>query len=73
MLCNAVERELSIIGEALTRILRCDPEIAITNVGEIKEQCVYVTYNYDAIDELVWAIITRHLPLLRAEVEKLLG
>jgi uncharacterized protein with HEPN domain len=74
MLRSAVERELGIIGEATGRIHRVDPAYPILHNRKIIALRNRVVHAYDALDDArVWAIITRHLPLLRTEVEKLLA
>ena len=75
MLKRAVERNLEIIGEALNRILKQNPKIAnqITNSKAIISLRNQVIHAYDNIsDENIWAIITKHLPLLKKEIEKLI-
>jgi uncharacterized protein with HEPN domain len=75
MLKRAVERNLEIIGEALNRILKQNPEIAnqITNSKAIISLRNQVIHAYDNIsDENIWAIIIKHLLLLKKEIEKLI-
>jgi len=70
---KAVERELEIIGEAMTRILKTDPEIAISDKRKIIGMRNTVAHGYDTVeDEVVWGAVSRHLPLLKSEVEQLL-
>jgi uncharacterized protein with HEPN domain len=71
---RAVERELSIIGEAMNRIHRVDSEYPITHNRSIIALRNRVVHAYDNLDDpTIWAIVINHLPLLRTEVEKLLG
>ncbi len=71
MLRRAVERELEIIGEAMSRILKIEPEISITNAKQIIAMRNRVIHGYDKIDDgIVWGTISRHLPLLKEEIEK---
>jgi uncharacterized protein with HEPN domain len=73
LLRSAVERELSIIGEATNRIYRVDPEYPILHNRKIIALRNRVIHAYDALDDTrIWVIVTKHLPVLRAEVEKLL-
>ncbi len=73
MLRSAVERELGIIGEATNRIYRVDPEYPLFNNRQIVALRNRIVHAYDALDDArVWAIVTRHLPPLRTEVERLL-
>ena len=74
MLRKAVERELEIIGEAMTRILRSSPDIEITDKHKIIGMRNAVAHGYDKVeDEVVWGVISRHLPLLKDEIGNLLS
>nr|WP_262495906.1 HepT-like ribonuclease domain-containing protein [Pedobacter arcticus] len=76
MLKRAVERNLEIIGEALNRILKQNPEIAdqITKSKAIISLRNQVIHAYDNIsDENIWAILTKHLPLLKQEINSLIS
>jgi uncharacterized protein with HEPN domain len=73
MLRRAVEREFEIIGEALNWIDKIDPCLEITGKKQIIGMRNRVIHGYDKIDdEIVWGTIVRHLPILKAEVVKLL-
>ena len=73
MLRRAVEREFEIIGEAMNRIEKIEPEIEISSKKQIINMRNRVIHGYDKIDdEIVWGIIIRHLPTLRIEISKLL-
>jgi uncharacterized protein with HEPN domain len=70
---RAVERNIEIIGEAVNRILKFDPEFKIENARNIIGTCNRIIHSYDAIsDELIWSIIINHLPLLKIEVNELM-
>ncbi len=72
MLKRAVERNLEIIGEAINRIIKHDPnfEEKITNAKAIVSLRNQVIHAYDNIsDENIWAILTKHLPKLKSEIE----
>jgi uncharacterized protein with HEPN domain len=74
MLRRAVEREYEIIGEALTRIIKIDPEIRISSKRQIIGMRNRVIHGYDKIDdEIVWGITIKHLPVLKIEIENLLN
>jgi uncharacterized protein with HEPN domain len=69
MLRKAVERELEIIGEAINRLLKSNPEIQITNARSIVDMRNRVIHAYDAVNNtIVWAIVTNHIPKLKEEV-----
>ena len=70
---RAVERNITIIGEAMDRLLKLAPDIEITSARRIVDTRNYVIHGYDSVtDDIMWGIVVRHLPLLKAEVEKLL-
>jgi len=73
MLRRAVEREFEIIGEALNYIDKIDSNLEISSKRQIIGMRNRVIHGYDKIDdEIVWGTIVRHLPILKAEVARLL-
>jgi len=75
LLRPAVERHFEIIGEALNRLTRLDPETA----GEIKDAAQIVAFRnvlihgYGAIDDhRVWDAVPNSLPTLHDQVMTLL-
>jgi uncharacterized protein with HEPN domain len=70
---RAVERNIEIIGEAMGRILKENPNINISNSRKIVDARNKIIHGYDDIsDDVVWGIVINHLPLLKQEAEKLL-
>lgn len=70
---RAVERNITIIGEAMNRLLKMAPDIKITAAREIVNTRNYVIHSYDSVtDEIMWGIVVKHLPILKAEVIQLL-
>ncbi len=70
---RAVERELEIISEAANNILILDPEIKIENARKIVDLRNWVIHGYDKVDDiLIWGIITKHIPILKEQIELLL-
>ena len=70
-----VERNFEIIGEALRRLSREDPDVLtrITDYRRIIDVRNALIHGYDAINyPTVWSIIEEWLPVLLAEVEQLL-
>jgi uncharacterized protein with HEPN domain len=71
---RAVERNFEIIGEAVHRILRKEPNFNIENAHKIIGTRNRIAHGYDKVsDDLVWSIVINHLPKLKAEVAALLG
>lgn len=74
MLRRAVEREFGIIGEAMTKINKLEPKIPLSSKKQIIGMRNRVIHGYDKVDdEIVWGTIIRHLPVLKNEIESLLG
>ena len=71
---RAIERNIEIIGEAMSRILKYDPTIEITNSRKIVDSRNRISHGYDSVsDDIIWGIVIRHLPLLQIEIQKMLG
>ena len=71
---RAVERNVEIIGEAMSRILKVDSEIQISNSRKIVDVRNRIIHGYDSVsDETIWGIVIKNLPILQIEVEKLLN
>ena len=71
---DAVERRLSIIGEALWKIDKIDGNAAITDKQRIIGLRHILTHDYDLVSaEIIWKIIEKNLPLLKQEVDKILN
>lgn len=71
---RAVERNIEIIGEAMTRILKVDPQIKISHTRKIVDTRNRIIHGYDSVSEdILWGIIVKNLPDLEREVKELLG
>jgi uncharacterized protein with HEPN domain len=71
-----VERYLEIVGEALRRLERTDPTVALQIPG--LRQWVnlrnVIAHGYDAIDdEIIWRVCRDQVPALREAIERLLA
>ena len=74
LLKRAVERDLEIIGEAVNRILKKQPDFPIKNAKRIVGLRNQIIHTYDSIsDENIWAILLKHIPLLKSEVDRLIN
>ena len=70
---RAVEREIEIIGEAMSKLLKINPDISISYARIIVDLRNKVIHAYDAVDDiLIWKIIMKDIPLLLIEAKKLL-
>jgi uncharacterized protein with HEPN domain len=76
LLKSAVERQFEIIGEALTRLARLDPQTA-SRISEYRRIIAFrniLIHGYAQIDaRLAWGVLEAKLPTLAQEVNNLLG
>ena len=71
---KAVERNITIIGEAMDRILKSSPGIAITDCRKIVNTRNRIMHGYESVSlNSVWLIIQNSLPVLYKEVKELLA
>ena len=64
-----VERNIEILGEAMNRILKNNPEIEITSARKIVDTRNYVIHAYDSLKpDILWAIVINHIPRLKTEL-----
>lgn len=70
---RAVERNIEIIGEAMSRILKLDTKIEISNSRKIVDVRNRIIHGYDSVsDDVIWGILIKNLPVLQKEVQILL-
>lgn len=70
---RAIERNIEIIGEAVNRILKVNPNYPIANARKIVDTRNRISHGYDSVSEdIIWAIVIREIPNLEIEVCKLL-
>jgi uncharacterized protein with HEPN domain len=73
LLKSAVHWQLSVIGEAINHALKMDQGIPITNARKVVDMRNKLIHGYDDVeDNVVWNVITKYLPLLKAEIGELL-
>jgi uncharacterized protein with HEPN domain len=76
LLRSGVERQLEIVGEALRRLSRMDPETAsrIPDLESVVGFRNVLAHGYDAVsDRVSWDIVQRHIPALLSVLEGVLG
>ena len=72
LLRRGVVRELEIIGEAVSRILKLDEGIEISDSRRIVDLRNWVIHGYDKVDDvIIWGIISRDIPKLKDQIENL--
>jgi uncharacterized protein with HEPN domain len=75
LLRSAMERQLTIVGEALNRLKKIEPTAAssITDARQIIAFRNILIHGYDVVrDEVVWGILETDLPKLSRDVDTLL-
>ena len=73
MFRSAIERQIGIIGEAMSQILKLDSNILIENAKNIKGTRNYIIHAYDTLEpHIIWGIVINDLPKLKLEVQALL-
>jgi len=71
---KAIERNIEIIGEAVNRILKVQPDIQITNARKIIDTRNRISYGYDSVSEdIIWTIVVKDLKNLKEEIIELLS
>lgn len=74
MFKSALERQVGIIGEAMSKILSLDSDISITNAKNIKGTRNYIVHAYDSLQPYtIWGIVINDIPKLKEEVSSLLS
>ena len=72
ILKRAAERDLEIIGEAISKLQKTEPSIQLRHAKKIIGLRNIIAHAYDAVDdEMIWAIIQRDIPELKKEIELL--
>jgi uncharacterized protein with HEPN domain len=71
---RAIERNIEIIGEAMSRILKENNSVEVSNSRKIVDVRNRIIHGYDSVsDDVIWGIVIKNLPVLQKEVEILLG
>lgn len=69
---RAVERNIEIIGEAMNRILKVEPDISISDSRKIVDTRNRIIHGYDSVsDDVIWLIAVKYLPILLKEIEEI--
>lgn len=72
ILQRAVERDLEIIGEAIRKMIKINPDIQITAARNIIGLRNIISHAYDSVEpELLWSIIQKNIPVLAQEIQNL--
>ncbi|MCQ2337982.1 MAG: DUF86 domain-containing protein [Paludibacteraceae bacterium] len=73
MKIRAVERNVEIMGEAINRILKIDPDFSLSNAKAIIQTRNRVIHGYDSVTkEFLWGLVIMYIPGLLKDVDDLL-
>ena len=65
----AVERKTEIMGEAINRILKRNPEFVLPNAKDVINTRNRIIHGYDSVEpEFLWGLVIRHIPKLKIDV-----
>lgn len=71
---SAVERKIEIMGEAINRIHKFNPDFVIPNARGIIDTRNRIIHAYDSVrPEFLWGLIIRHIPELKEDIMLILG
>ena len=73
LLKRAVERQTEIMGEAMVRIRRHNPDFIIPNSKDVIATRNRIIHAYDSVQpDFLWGLVIRHIPELKKDVERLI-
>ncbi len=71
---RAVERDIMIIGEAVNKLIKSEPEIKISSAKHIIGLRNMIVHAYDSIDPTtLWRIMIKDIPILKTEIAQVKG
>jgi len=74
MAIRTLERNLEIIGEAISKIKKVNPSVKIEHAASIISLRNYLAHAYDSIEtSVIWSIAVKHVPELKKEIVRLKG
>ena len=69
----AVERKTEIMGEAMVRIRKHDPDFIIPHSKDVIATRNRLIHAYDSVKpEFLWGLVVRHIPELKKDIERLI-
>ena len=70
---KAIERNIEIIGEAMDRILKMNPDFPLTDSRKIVDTRNRIIHGYDSVSaDIIWLIVNKHWPVLEKQVKEFL-
>ncbi len=74
LMIRAIERSVEIMGEAINRILKREPDFNLPNARAIVQTRNRVIHSYEKVEnEFLWGLVKRHIPELKKDVERILA
>ncbi|MEZ3559877.1 MAG: DUF86 domain-containing protein [Duncaniella sp.] len=71
---RAVQMNIAIIGEAMSRILKEQPGINISSARKIVNTRNYVIHGYDSLrEDILWGIVVKDIQVLKSEIQALMA
>ena len=62
------------MGEAMNQALKINPDFPVTSARKVVDTMNFVIHAYDSLrEDILWAIVIRHMPLLKKEIEEILA
>jgi uncharacterized protein with HEPN domain len=69
---RAAERSFEILGEAINKLQKLEPQIKIQNASEIIGLRNLIAHAYDTIDvKILWSILIEDIPKLKVEIKEI--
>lgn len=69
-----VERKTEIMGEAINRIKKLNPDFQIPNARAIIDTRNRIIHAYDNVNpEFLWSLVIRHIPELKKDIEAIMA
>lgn len=73
LMIRAVERSIEIMGEAINRILKREPDFSLPNARAIVQTRNRVIHSYEKVEnEFLWGLVKRHIPQLKKDIEDII-
>lgn len=73
LMIRAVERSVEIMGEAINRILKREPDFNLPNARAIIQTRNRVIHSYEKVEnEFLWGLVIRHIPQLKKDIEQII-
>ena len=74
LMIRAVERSVEIMGEAINRILKREPDFSLPNARAIVQTRNRVIHSNEKVEnEFLWGLVIHHIPELKKDVENILA